>query len=186
MKTNSIQLAIVLTTILFVAAARAADAQLDSWLTTYSGQYARLYTSDANKASGTSVTTWSRGSTTQSLPLYCGVQAVYSSTSWVYLRSTGMGSHIMGPWYLNAGHTMNFPNFPTNQHALYRFPRSPATNGTHAVTDLGAIGYFVDGVAMFDSRDGFHWTGSGESGSMGNFSWNRDAWVNEGVTFDPG
>ena len=175
-----------LTLIAFAMTTRAADPRTNSWLTTYSGQYARLYTSDANKASGTSVTTWSRGSTIQSQPSYCGVQAVYSSASWVYLRSTGLGSYIMGPWYLNAGHTMNFPNFPTNQHVLYRIPRTPATNGTHAVTDLGAIGYFVDGVAMFDSRDGFHWTGSGESGSMGNFGWNRDAWVNEGVTFDPG
>ncbi|HSU54993.1 MAG TPA: YHYH protein, partial [Candidatus Dormibacteraeota bacterium] len=63
-----------------------------------------------------------------------------------------------------------------------RFPRTPATNGTHSLTGLGAIGYFVDGVSMYDSRDAFYWNGSAEV--SGNGSWNRDAYVNEGVTFD--
>ncbi len=162
-----------------------ADPQLTSWLTTYTGKYARIYQTDGDKNAGNAVTTWSRGNTTQTLPAYSGLQAVYSSAAWVYIRSTGFGSHIMGPWYLNAGHTMNFPNFPTNQHALYRIPRTPATNSTHALTGLGAIGYFVDGVAMFDSRDGFYWNGASEVGGPGNGSWNRDAYVNEGVTFDP-
>ena len=59
------------------AEGRAADAQLDSWFTTYSGKYARLYTTDADKTSGNAVTTWSRGSTTQTLPAYCGVSTTY-------------------------------------------------------------------------------------------------------------
>ncbi|MSU57094.1 MAG: YHYH protein [Pedosphaera sp.] len=181
---NSIQPAIVLTTILFVATARAADPQLDSWFTTASGQYARLYATDADKSSGNAVTTWSRGTLSQSTPAYCGVHEVYYSASWVYLRTSGLGSHTMGPWYLNAGHTTLFPNVPINTKTLYRIPRAPATNGTHTLTGLGAIGYFVDGVAMFDSRDAFYWNGSAEV--QGSGSWNRDAWVNEGVTFDPG
>jgi hypothetical protein len=53
------------------------------------------------------------------------------------------------------------------------------------LTGLGVIGCFVDGVAMFDSRDGFVWTGAAEAG-MGNGYWNREAYVNEGATFDPG
>src|SRR5262245_41106528 len=83
----------------------AADPYLDSWFTVYSGRYARIYTSDAAKAADSSVTTWSNGSNVQSLPAYGGVQEIYSSSNWVYLRSTGLGSHIMGPWYLNAAHT---------------------------------------------------------------------------------
>jgi len=42
----------------------------------------------------------------------------------------------------------------------------------------------VDGVTLFDGRDGQTWNGSGES-PMGTGSWERDAWINEGVTFDP-
>jgi hypothetical protein len=43
----------------------------------------------------------------------------------------------------------------------------------------------VDGIAMFDSRDGFVWTGAAEAGN-GTGYWNREAYVNEGATFDPG
>ena len=94
------------------------DPRITSWLTTYSGQYARLYTSDAAKASGAATNTWSRGQGVQSMPTYCGVSQVSYSTDWVYLRSTGLGSHVMGPWYINAAHSMNFPNFPANTASL--------------------------------------------------------------------
>jgi hypothetical protein len=163
--------------------AAAADPQLTSWLTAYSGQYARLYATDADKASGSSVTTWSRGSLNQSLPVYSGIREVYSSASWIYIRSSGLGAHTMGPWYLNAAHSSLFPNVPVNAKVFYRIPRAPATNGTHTLTGLGPIGYFVDGVSMFDSRDAFYWNGSTEVSGAG--SWNRDAYVNESVTFDP-
>ena len=158
---------------------------VDSWFTANSGRYARIYTTDANKATGNAVTTWSNGSQSQNVPAYAGVQEIYSSSNWVYLRSTGLGSHVMGPWYLNAARTQVFPNFPVNTKTLYRIPRTPTVPTTKTLTGLGAIGYFVDGVSMFDSRDGFAWTGSGESGG-GTGYWNRDAYVNEGVTLDPG
>src|SRR2546421_2272031 len=184
MKIHYLQLALASSLGLFAATAQA-DPQIDSWFTTYAEKAARLYTTDANKSAGTSVTTWSNGTQTQGSPAYSGVQEVYSSTSWVYIRSTGLGSHIMGPWYLNAAHTTAFPNYPVNQKVFYRIPRSPTVPATKTLTGLGEIGYFVDGVAMFDSRDGFVWTGSAESGS-GTGYWNREAYVNEGVTFDPG
>src|SRR5450755_302224 len=109
----------------FATAARADDPRTNSWFTTYAGKYARIYTSDVNKTNGTAATTWSTGSTAQAVPVYCGVQEVYSSSNWVYIRSSGLGSHVMGPWYLNALHTQAFPNYPTNEHVLYRIPRSP-------------------------------------------------------------
>jgi hypothetical protein len=170
--------------LLFAPAARAADPQLDSWLTTYSGQYARVFLTDADKTAGTSYTTWSRGSLSQATPAYCGVREVSYSATYVYIRTSGLGSHTMGPWYINAGHTTIFPNVPINTKKIFRMPRVAVTNSTHAQTGGGAIGYFVDGVAMFDSRDAFYWNGSAETGGSG--SWNRDAWVNEGVTFDLG
>src|SRR5437899_1294341 len=76
--------------VLAALTARAADAQLDSWFTTSSGKLARLYTTDADKTSGNAVTTWSRGSTTQTLPAYCGVHEVDYSSSWLYLRTSGL------------------------------------------------------------------------------------------------
>lgn len=184
MKINIVPIGIGVAATLFTGAV-SADPYVDSWFTANSGNYARIYTSDANKTAGTAVTTWNNGSQNQSLPAYAGVQEIYSSASWVYIRSTGLGSHVMGPWYLNAAHTQSFPNYPLNQKVFYRIPRTPTVPTTKTLTALGAIGYFVDGVAMFDSRDGYVWTGSAESGN-GTGYWNREAYVNEGVTFDPG
>ena len=158
----------------------AADPYVDSWLTTYSSKYARIYTNDAMKTSGTALTTWNNGTQNQSSPAYAGVQGVYSSANWLYLKTSGLGQHTMGPWQNGA-----FPNLPKNQNVLYRIPRNPTVHTATNLTGLGAIGYFVDGVAMFDSRDGFVWTGSAESGN-GTGYWNREAYVNEGATFDPG
>lgn len=155
----------------------AADAQIDSWLKVYSGKYARIYTDASAQSAGNAVSTWSNGSQTQSLPAYSGVQEVYSSANWVYLRTTGLGSHVMGPW------STGFPNLPANQHVFYRIPRTPSVPASRTLTGLGAIGYFVDGVAMFDSRDAFYWNGTSETQGTG--SWNREAYVNESSTFDP-
>jgi hypothetical protein len=160
----------------------AADPRVDSWFTQHSGKYARIYPTTADETAGNSVTTWSRGQGTQSLPVYAGVREVYSSASWVYIRSSGLASYVMGPWYLNAAKTQLFPNYPANQHVLYRIPRSPTVPVTKTLTGLGAVGYFVNGVALFDNRDAFYWNGSSEV--MGNGLWNRDAYVNESVTFD--
>src|ERR1043166_2089998 len=168
----------------FILPAHAYDPQIDSWFTTYSGKYARIYATDADKTSGNAVSTWSRGSVSQSIPAYCGVYMVAYSSSWVYFRSTGLASHIMGPWYQSSAHTTLFPNVPKNTATLYRIPRSPTIPTSKTLTGLGAIGYFVDGVAMFDTRDAFYWNGSSELNGNGN--WNRDAWVNESQTFDPG
>lgn len=169
---------------------RAADPQLDSWLLPASRGYARIYESDAAKSAGTAVTTWSRAQGVQAVPSYAGVMQISHSASWVYLRSSGLGYHVMGPWYLNAAHTQNFPNFPANQNVLYRIPRSPAVAATKSLTGAGAIGYFVDGVALFDSRDTFSYTNAGGrdaepvNGLRGDGVWNRDAYFNESVTFD--
>ena len=162
-----------------VAAAAVRNPYTSSWLTSYSGKYARVYTNDAAKTAGNAATTWSNGTQVQSSPAYAGVQELYSSPSWIYIRSTGLGSHIMGPW-LNG----SFPNLPKNQKVLYRIPMAPSVPATKTLTGLGAIGYFVDGVAMFDSRDAFYWNGTADANGTG--SWNREAYVNEGATFDPG
>lgn len=174
-----------------VAAAAADDPRLASWLAPSSVTYARLYTSDAAKTAGTPVTTWSRGQGTQSTPAYAGVAQVSSSADWVYLRTSGLGLHTMGPWYLDTARTQNFPNFPANTATIYRVPRLPTVPGAKTLTGLGAIGYFVDGVAMFDNRDSFSYSNASgrdadpTNGLTGDGIWTRDAFANEGVTFDP-
>lgn len=165
-----------------VATATAADPRIDSWFTQDSGVYARIYRTVADEAAGSSVTTWSRGSGVQTLPIYAGVREISSSPSWVYIRSSGLASYVMGPWYLNAAKTQLFPNYPANARVLYRIPRTPSVPASKTLTGLGAVGYFVNGVALFDNRDAFYWNGSSEV--QGNGLWNRDAFINESVTFD--
>src|SRR6478736_4490187 len=72
---------------LVAIACQASDPRIDSWFTTYSGKYARIYATDADKTSGNAVSTWSRGTINQSIPARCGVYFVGNSTSWVYIRS---------------------------------------------------------------------------------------------------
>jgi len=168
-----------------------ADPQLSSWHTGDSGKYARIYQTVAAETARTTSTTWSRGTGTQSLPTYAGVSEVVYSTNWVYIRSTGLASHIMGPWYLDAAKTQNFPNFPSNTAKIYRIPRTPTIPGGKTLTGLGATGCMVNGVSMFDSRDAFSYVSASSTdatpvnGLTGDGVWNRDGYHNEGVTFDP-
>jgi hypothetical protein len=172
-------------------ATASADPQLTSWFTTNSGKYARLFTSSANESAGVSVTTWSRGAGVQTQPTYAGVNEISFSNNYVYIRTTGLASHVMGPWYLDAGKTQNFPNFPSNTAKIFRFPRTPNIPATKTNTGGGATGYFVNGVALFDMRDTFSYsnangTDATPAGGIGNGDgiWNREAYANEGVTFD--
>src|SRR5690242_3100525 len=119
--------------------------QTSSWLTAYSSKYARVYTNDSMALSSSSVTTWGNNTLKQTVPAYCGVQQILSSSNYVYIRTTGFGSHVMGPWYNSAARTVLFVNFPTNQKAVFRFPVSPTIPTSHTFTQLGEIGMTVDG-----------------------------------------
>ncbi len=168
-----------------------ADPQLSSWYTEDSGQYARLYQSTANETSRTVSKTWTRGTGTQTTPTYAGISKVVYSTNWVYIRSSGLAGHIMGPWYLDAAKTTNFPNFPSNTAKIYRIPRTPTIPTTKSLTGLGASGCMVNGVSMFDMRDAFSYVSASATdatptnGLTGDGVWNRDGYHNEGITFDP-
>jgi hypothetical protein len=141
-----------------------ADPQITSWFIVDSGQFAQIYRTDAEKFSGRSETTWSNGRQSQLHPAFCGVQEILSSTNWIYVRSTGLGSQIMGPWYLDAQRRFLFPNLPVDQHFIFAIPRHPSAQTLQRFNHLGEIGLFVDGVRMFDANDAF---------------------VMEGKTFDP-
>jgi arylsulfatase A-like enzyme len=155
---------------------------LATWFTKNSGRFARLYPTLADMNAGNAVTTWSRGTGVQSSPVYAGVHQIDYSADWVYVHSTGLPSHVMGPWYLNAAKTNLFPNYPSNTATTFRFPRTPSIPGSKTLFGGGTVGFFVDGVSVFDIRDAFSWNGTTDVNGAG--IWNRDAWVNEGVTFD--
>jgi hypothetical protein len=168
------------------------DPQLTSWITASPGKYARIYLSDAARTNGISVTTWTnttQHNLAQTLPAYASVQEVDYSANWIYVRSSDFANYIMGPWYNDATRTTDFINSPTNQHVLYVLPRTATLQNPPAVKSptygpIDAIGYFVNGVAMFDALDGNMWNGTTEV-MGGNYQWRRAAYPNENVTFDP-
>ena len=175
----------ILLTLQFVATTSIvfADPQIASWFTVNSAKFAQIYRTDAEKLSGRTETTWSNGRNAQSQPAFCGVQEILSSSNWVYIRSTGLGSQVMGPWQNG-----RFPNLPTDQHFIFAIPRHPTVQTGNRFNRLGEIGMFVDGVRMFDAGDA--WSYSNQSGRDigpgpgGDQIWNRDAFVNESRTFD--
>ena len=172
-----------------------AEPIISSWHTEKSGNYARVWQDQADetaeKTSGTtaSVTTWDAATITgnpmvgdQPLPVYAGVQEISYSDDYVYIKSSGLATNIMGPWHFDETKTESFISFPGNAAILYRYPRTtnyPADyTSPKNISQLGANGLGVDGVPIFNSSDGMSYNDAGV--------WNRDAFFNEGVTFDAG
>jgi hypothetical protein len=113
------------------------------------------------------------------------VQTVLYSATWSYIRTKGVPAYISGP-FLDGN-----PSLTTSQNAIFRFPVTPVQNtGTATATSGGNIGIFINGVALFDYRDGASWKNStsslagGPYGGTGDGVWNRDAVVGEKGGFD--
>ncbi|MGE9270212.1 MAG: YHYH protein [Verrucomicrobiales bacterium] len=182
---------------------------LDSWYTEGSSRYARIWatqTQEITERSGggtTSLTTWDSSDYAdvvvgdQPSPAYAGIQGISFSDDYVYIKATGLATNTMGPWFLDEARTTQFPSFPGNALILYRFPRK--TNyavdyspSSRTATAAGACGLFVDGVPLFNSGDTFSYDSSAgadqepTNNNQGDGIWNRDAFSNEGVTFDAG
>lgn len=112
------------------------------------------------------------------------VQTVRYSANWVYVRTKGLPSYTTGPFH-------GEPSLATNQNAIFKISRNPVQNtGTPVNTTAGNIGIFINGVALFDYRDGVSWKNStnslagGPLGGTGDGVWNRDAVVAEKAGFD--
>jgi len=116
------------------------------------------------------------------------VQTVQYSTNWVYVTTNGIPAYITGP-FLDGN-----PSLATSQAgAIFKFPLTPTANtGTLTATTGGDIGNFINGVALFDYRDGVSWKNSTSSlcggpinpPCTGDGVWNRDAVLAERVGFD--
>jgi hypothetical protein len=121
------------------------------------------------------------------------VQSVDYSEEWVYITATGIPAYITGP-FLDGN-----PSLAQNQNAIYKLPLTPIENtGTPTATNGGNIGIFINGVSLFDYRDGVAWNNNTMSlcggppggnppcpgGPNGNQDWNRDAIPAEMGGFD--
>ena len=110
------------------------------------------------------------------------IKTVLYSTGSVYVRANGVPTYITGPF--QDGN----PSLTTSQNAIFKLPLNPTRNtGTPTATTGGNIGLFINGVALFDYRDGVAWNNTTMAlcGGPGNppcpggpgasMDWNRDA-----------
>lgn len=117
--------------------------------------------------------------------ILANVQMVEYSNDWVYVSTQGIPSYPTGS-FLDGN-----PSQATARNAIFKIPLNPVQNpGTPTNTNPGNIGVFINGVALFDYRDGVSWKNStqslagGPGGGMGDNVWNRDAIVAERDGFD--
>ncbi|UPT70500.1 MAG: YHYH protein [Flavobacterium sp. JAD_PAG50586_2] len=119
------------------------------------------------------------------------VQTVRYDANWVYISATGIPAYITGP-FLDGN-----PSLATAQNKNFKMPLNPTQNtGTPTATTGGNIGIFINGVALFDYRDGVAWSNTTNAlcggpgnppcagGPMATQAWNRDAIPAERGGFD--
>lgn len=161
---------------LSTAKAQVTNPAITSWLqnTTIKGSY---YTQGSSTATSNNI--------------LANCQKVQYSANWVYVSTRGVPSYATGP-FLDGN-----PSVTSDQNAIFKISLNPQENtGTKTATTMGNIGIFINGVALFDYRDGVAWNTSTNSwcGGPGNSpcpggpgaaqSWNRDAIIYEKAGFD--
>jgi hypothetical protein len=144
---------------------------ITSWLRNFTGITGRHYVSG--------------NSTPINDAVAANVQTVQYNTTDVYVSATGIPAYITGP-FLDGN-----PTIATAQNKIFKFPLTPTQNtGTPTATTGGNIGVFINGVALFDYRDGVSYKSStganagGPLGGVGDGVWNRDAVLAERGGFD--
>ena len=99
------------------------------------------------------------------------VQSVQYSSDYSYMSCSGIPSYIIGPY------PDGNPALASDNEHLFKLPLIPAENtGNLTSTPLGPIGVFINGVPMYDYKDGNSYNNQGV--------WNRDAILAEKDGFD--
>ena len=119
------------------------------------------------------------------------VQSVKYNATHAYVSATGIPAYITGPF--QDGN----PSLATAQNKIFKVSLTPTQNtGTPTATTGGNIGIFINGVALFDYRDGVAWNNNTNAlcggpgnpncpgGPMATQAWNRDAIPAERAGFD--
>ena len=134
---------------------------------------------------------FSGNSTPVSNNILVNCQSVEYSEDFAYVTTQGIPAYPTGPFLDNN------PSTAQAQNNIYKMPLNPQpNNGNPTSTTGGNIGVFINGVALFDYRDGVAWNnntnylcgGPGNppcpGGPMTNQNWNRDAIPAEMGGFD--
>ena len=98
------------------------------------------------------------------------INAIYYSSSNVYIKAEGIPSYTIGPWAN--------PNTPSGQGWIYIIPISPTVASTKSdlTTYLGQVGAWTNGLPVYNAYDGNTWASLGV--------WHRNAYYWELSSFD--
>jgi len=134
---------------------------------------------------------FSGNSTTVSNNILVNCQSVEYSDNFAYISTQGIPAYPTGPF------SDGNPSNAEAQNNIYKIPLNPQpNNGTPTSTTGGNIGVFINGVALFDYRDGVAWNNNTNylcggpgyppcpGGPMATQNWNRDAIPAEMEGFD--
>jgi hypothetical protein len=136
----------------------------------------------------------SGNSTPIAMTVLSNCQQVRFNTTDVYINATGIPAYPTGI-FSGDGNT----NLAGNQNAIYKLPLNPTQNtGTFTATSGGNNGIFINGVSLFDYRDGVAYSATASNGICGGppgnpactggmgatQAWNRDAIPAERLGFD--
>ena len=117
-------------------------------------------------------------------------QMVEYSDDFVYAHTKGIPAYPTGP-FLDGN-----PSQASDQDAIYKIPLDPQPGTGNETTTGGNIGVFINGVSLFDYRDGVGWNPSTNAlcggpgnppcpgGPMAATDWTRDAIPAEMPGFD--
>ncbi len=118
-------------------------------------------------------------------------QQIAYSDDFVFITATGIPAYPTGPF------PDGNPSQAEDQEGIYKIPLNPELNtGTLIPTNGGNIGLFINGVALFDYRDGVGWNSATNAlcggpgnprcpgGPMAQTDWTRDAIPAERIGFD--
>ena len=134
---------------------------------------------------------FSGNSTTVSNNILVNCQSVEYSDNFAYISTQGIPAYPTGPF------SDGNPSNAEAQNNIYKMPLNPQpNNSTPTNTTAGNIGVFINGVALFDYRDGVAWNNNTNylcggpgyppcpGGPMATQNWNRDAIPAEMGGFD--
>ncbi len=133
--------------------------QLNSWFTKNSQQNAQVV-SGFDPSAGpkttwpTDVPTGANANGGVTTPTKADTQTISYTDSTVYMTANNLGSYNMGPWFTNGANGGVFMNYPSAQNNRGQIPRTPMVATTKRNTGLGAVGLWVNGVAVFNVLDG--------------------------------
>ena len=149
------------------------------------------------KAQGPAITSWLQNTTVTGRHYVNGnstaindadlvnVQSVNYTNNYVFVSATGIPAYVTGP-FLDGN-----PSLATAQNSIFKIPLNPSkNNGTPTVVEMGNIGIFINGTALFNYADGVSYSLSngedqgGPTGGAPDGIWNRDAIPAEMDGFD--